>query len=319
MRPTRTEPWWASPLVWVEALVVANIAFLAVDITLAHAINAFAHWAEWIPIGFSLTATPLLLLAMRLGGVVPALAGEEPPGHKWRARIARWIGLAVGWGAVTVGVAGLIWHLKSDFFQHQTLKNLVYTAPFAAPLAYSGLGLLLILNRMVASESLDWARWVILLAAGGFAGNFALCLADHAQNGFFYPTEWIGVVSSAIAVGFLIGGFAHPESRPLITLNLAIMAGQVAVGGLGFVLHIRGSLANRVESLWDTIVYGAPMFAPLLFCDLALLATLGLWAQSRALARAEGGAFGADPALASSSGGAGRLGGWLADSGGRGL
>ncbi len=43
----------------------------------------------------------------------------------------------------------MIWHLRGDFFQEQTLKNLVYTAPFAAPLAYTGLGLLLILDRMV--------------------------------------------------------------------------------------------------------------------------------------------------------------------------
>ena len=40
---------------------------------LAHAVNAFEHRAEWIPIVFSVAATFLLLLAIALGGSEPAL------------------------------------------------------------------------------------------------------------------------------------------------------------------------------------------------------------------------------------------------------
>src|SRR3954454_21361988 len=69
-----------------------------------------------------------------VGGLRPALAGEGPP----RRRLARALGLAVGWGAVAVGVAGLLYHLDSAFFDELTLKNLVYTSPFAAPLANTG-------------------------------------------------------------------------------------------------------------------------------------------------------------------------------------
>ena len=50
----------------VEWFVVANIAFLGVDIGLAHASNAFASRAEWAPVAFSLLAT-LLLLPMAFG------------------------------------------------------------------------------------------------------------------------------------------------------------------------------------------------------------------------------------------------------------
>jgi len=55
-RLLRGDQWWASPRLWVEWLLVANIAFLAVDISLAHAVNAFEHRAEWIPIFFSVAA-----------------------------------------------------------------------------------------------------------------------------------------------------------------------------------------------------------------------------------------------------------------------
>jgi hypothetical protein len=279
------EQWWASPALWVEWFLVANVAFLAIDIFLAHAVNEFANRAEWIPIGFSLAATVLLLCAIGLGRSPSALAADDRrAGVRWRTRLARWIGFAVGWSAIVVGVAGLLWHLQGDFFQQQTLKNLVYTAPFVAPLAYTGLGLLLILNRMVDSRSLEWWRWVVLLAAGGFAGNFVLSLADHAQNGFFYPTEWIGVIAAAIAVGFLVALVVVYDSRLLLLINLGLMVIQIAVGVLGFALHGLGNLHASGASVWDNFIFGAPLFAPLLFADLALLALLGLWAQARWLA-----------------------------------
>ncbi len=288
-RLLRGDDWWARPRLWVEWFLVANLAFLAVDISLAHAINTFEHRAEWIPIYFSIVATFLLLLALGMGGSEPALSARQttaPVG--WRKRSARWIGLLVGWGSIAVGVAGLVWHLRGDFFQEQTLKNLVYTAPFAAPLAYTGLGLLLVLDRMVDARSLEWSRWVTLLAAGGFFGNFVLSLGDHAQNGFFYPSEWIGVIAAAVAFGFLIAQVAVPDNRSLLITNLALMLIQIVVGLLGFVLHSRGNLDNLAGSLWDRFVYGAPVFAPLLFADLALLAVLGCWGQLRSMATAEG-------------------------------
>lgn len=276
------DDWWARPSLWVELFLVNNLAFLAVDIALAHAANAFEHPAEWIPIGFSVAATILLLVAMGLGGIDPgATGGKGPSRQQWRDRTARAIGLSVGWGSVLVGVAGLLWHLDGDFFQRQTLKNLVYTAPFVAPLAYAGLGLLLILDRMVEVKSAEWARWVILLAAGGFAGNYVLSLADHAQNGFYYPSEWIGVVAGAVATGFLIAGIVAYDNPGLLVVNLLLMIVQAAVGMLGFLLHVQGNLAHPAASPWDTLIFGPPIFAPLLFADLGLLAMLGLWALAR--------------------------------------
>jgi hypothetical protein len=279
-RLLHADAWWAGPQVWLEWFLMANLAFLAVDIAIAHAVNVFEHRAEWIPIGFSIFATLFLLATIALGGPTPALGSGPLAGQ---ARLARWLGMAIGWSSILVGVAGLLWHLNGAFFQEQTLKNLVYTAPFAAPLAYTGLGLLLLLNRIVEPRSREWFQWVLLLAAGGFAGNFVLSLADHAQNGFFFPSEWIGVVAGAVAVGFLVAGVIAPEARGLLAMNLAIMTVQIVVGLLGFFLHVRGNLNNLGGSILERFLYGAPAFAPLLFADLAVLAVLGLWAQARFL------------------------------------
>ena len=141
---------------------------------------------------------------------------------------------------------------------------------------------------MVDARSLEWSRWVILLAAGGFLGNFVLSLADHAQNGFFYPSEWIGVIAAAVAFGFLVAQVAVPDNPALLAMNLALMVVQIVVGLLGFALHARGNLSHQAGSPWDRFVYGAPIFAPLLFADLALLAVLGCWAQLRCLAADDG-------------------------------
>lgn len=252
------------PSAWAELFAIGNLGFLAVDILVAHATNRFEKPAEWIPFVFSLAAAPLLLVAF--------LGGDR--------LFARRLALTVGAIAILVGVAGLLLHLDSHFFREQTLKNLVYTAPFAAPLAYTGLGLLVLLNRMVDAESSEWAVWILVLALGGFIGNFVLSLADHAQNAFFRPIEWTAAGAAAFAVGFL-GVAAFVDRRaPFLRACAVLMGLEVLVGILGFYLHLRGSLGGTA-SLKERLIYGAPLFAPLLFANLAVLAAIGLYALGR--------------------------------------
>jgi hypothetical protein len=116
----------------------------------------------------------------------------------------------------------------------------------------------------------------MFLACGGFIGNFGLSLVDHAQNGFFYPTEWIPVVASAFAITFLMTSVVRGPDRKFDVWTGGVMMIQILVGVLGFYLHARGNLHSPFDSWWDKFIYGAPIFAPLLFANLALLALLGL-------------------------------------------
>jgi len=257
-----------SPWVVVEVFIFGNLAFLSADVYIAHSSNAFEQKAEWIPVFFSLAA-PALLLG------VAALSNASP-------RAARALAMFVGWTSLGVGIAGMLFHLQSHFFDEQTIHNLVYTAPFVAPLAYAGLGLLLILDRMVDSDSIEWAQWIVFLALGGFVGNFILSLADHAQNGFFNRMEWIPVASSAMAIGFLLVVVLQPANTRLCNIAWWILALQIAVGVAGFVFHLRANMQQGSSRLWDRFVYGAPIFAPLLFANLAILAAIGIWALQRA-------------------------------------
>jgi hypothetical protein len=257
--------WYQEPRLWLEAFVIVNLGFLSLDIYLAHSVNRFSHDAEYIPLWFSMAAAPLLLLGLLLGEC-----------WGWTA-VWRDVGYLVGWCAIAIGLVGVILHLDSRFFQERTIKSLVYAAPFAAPLAYTGLGLLLVMNRMVDRQSEDWPRWVLLMGLGGVVGNFIFSLTDHAQNGFFYKTEWIPVWSSALTVGFLATIFITPVTRRFLALCAIILAIQVAVGLFGFALHTRANLHGPSPDPFDNFVFGAPALAPMLFPNLALLCGLGLW------------------------------------------
>ena len=116
--------------------------------------------------------------------------------------------------------------------------------------------------------------------AGGFAGNFVLSLADHAQNGFFGPAEWVGVVAGAWAVGSLVAVLAVDDNRPLLWCWPARRDGHPGRRRSARFFRARAVRSRRHDrrALGRTFSNGAPVFAPLLFADLALLACLGLWA-----------------------------------------
>jgi hypothetical protein len=258
--------WARDPQLWVELFVTSNLLVLAGDIYIAHSVNQFHKAAEYIPLYFSIAA-PIAL------GLVIALRWIWGQQAAWRD-----VGYLVGWLSILVGLAGVLYHLESRFFLDRTLKSLTYAAPFAAPLSYTGLGFLLLVDRMVAARSADWARWVIALAMGGFLGNFVLTLTDHASNAFFAKTEWIPVISSAFATGFLLVPLLMNVTRRYLDLCLMVMIGQALVGVLGFWLHLEANLVGPGASLWDRLVNGAPPMAPLLFPNLVGLALIGLWA-----------------------------------------
>jgi len=259
--------------------VASNLGFLVLDVFLAHSINAFRHPAEWIPILYAAPAAAALGANLALRGPWGAdrSHGRGAGGDAWRAGVGRWVGVLVGWGGISVGVAGLLWHLDSGFFRETTLESLVYSAPFSAPLAFAGLGFLALLNRLVPPDGREWARWVLFLAWGGFVGCFALALGDHAQNGFFQPAEWIAVAAGAAAVAFLAIPLAARVPRSYLTALLGVLAAEAVIGGIGFALHLLPVAEGGEAPLLERILYGAPPFAPLLFADLALLGALAVW------------------------------------------
>jgi hypothetical protein len=128
---------------------------------------------------------------------------------------------------------------------------------------------------MLERRSTAWAQWVLFLALGGFVGNFVLSLLDHAQNGFFLTTEWIPVTASALAIGTLSVALAKPRDRAYLLFVGLVLALQVVVGLVGFALHVTASFGGAGGPR-ENFLYGPPIFSPLLFPNLALLAGISL-------------------------------------------
>ncbi len=256
--------WRARRAFLFEGFLAVNLAFLSLDILLAHATNGFARVEEWIPFGFSVLCALVLL-------PVTALA--------WRRNSLEWAnGLVIGFGIVSilVGLGGLVFHLECHFLREQTLKHLVYTAPFAAPLAYAGIGSLLVMNRQYARAE-GWALGVLFGALGGFFGNFVLALCDHAQNGFFRPVEWVAVAAPAFATGFLAALIlVGSASRTFVLWVAGILLVQGAVGTAGFAFHAWANLHGSAPDALSNFIHGAPAFAPLLFVNISILAGFGV-------------------------------------------
>ena len=265
---TQRSLWRGAEDLWLDAFIAFNFLCLTGDILLAHSENQFRHPGEYIPVFISPAAFALLLIAL-------LSRMRAPNSTAWTL-----LGHLAGWISILVGIAGVIYHLDSSFFADRTLKSLTYAAPFAAPLAYVGLGSLLVMNRMVKSHSQEWAQWVTFFALGGFAGNFALSLADHAVNGFYRPSEWIPVISSAVAVGFLLLLLIVPRNSnsSYLWTCAAVLLLQMAVGAAGFLLHLTADLHGPSTSLYQNIIHGAPPFAPLLLPNLAILGLIGILA-----------------------------------------
>jgi hypothetical protein len=254
---------WLRPGFLLEIFVLINLGFLTFDIYLAHSVNGFQRQAEYIPLYFSAFAPVVLLVG---------LVFQRKSPWVWKA-----LGYVVGAAAILIGLTGVVLHLDSSFFYERTIRSLTYSAPFAAPLAYTGLGLLLVLNRMLDAKSEEWARWVLFLALGGFIGNFVFSLTDHAGNGFFDRLEWVPVVASAIGVGFLATPLLADVSKQFLTLCVSVLLLEAGIGVWGFLLHAQRNLAGPSVHVFDNFIYGAPPMAPLLFPNLVFLGWLALW------------------------------------------
>ncbi len=100
---------------------------------------------------------------------------------------------------------------------------------------------------------------------------------SHYKNNFSYKVQWFPVAVAPVLIGASIAAI---RSRKVAhTLLPAVSALAAADGGIGFYYHARGVLrrpGGRKNLLYN-IVYGPPIFAPLLFgaCGmLGLLASL---------------------------------------------
>jgi hypothetical protein len=253
----------------LEIFLIFNLFFLTFDILIAHAVNSFQHEAEFVPLIFSFVGSIILAILF--------LYKNRWPGVSKNANIL------IGSISVFVGVLGLYFHLESSFLIDPNLKNLVYTAPVVAPLSYAGIGVLLIVNAVFSSKDVVWIKTTLVCGYLGLLGNFILSVCDHAQNDFFHLTEWIPVIASAAALALFAPLPMGKPNRGLVLCCEVVLLVQVLVGVIGFVFHLFANLASTGGKPVEAFVFGAPIFAPLLFINLAILLIFPLNSLAKAV------------------------------------
>ncbi len=132
-------------------------------------------------------------------------------------------------------------------------------------------------------ESISWEQDV---REGRFQRQLAVATAissvfsgfeawySHYKNNFRYKAQWTPVVLSPLLI---ITSLAAASSRKVAhTLLPALSVAALADGGVGFFYHVRG--VGRRPGGWKrplyNIVYGPPIFAPLLFAASGFLGVL---------------------------------------------
>lgn len=132
-------------------------------------------------------------------------------------------------------------------------------------------------------------RWSSELREGRFQKHLAMvtllgtffsgfeALYSHYKNNFRYKAQWTPVIISPLLIGAAAKAIRDPEAAR--TWLPAMSALAVADGLIGFFYHARGVLrraGGRKLTLYN-ILYGPPLFAPLLFAacgSVGLLASL---------------------------------------------
>lgn len=106
-----------------------------------------------------------------------------------------------------------------------------------------------------------------MLVAAGLSAIFSGVEASysHHKGGFRYRSQWWPVaLAPLLAIACAIG---LRDRRFAVTIVPALSAAAVAVAGIGFFYHVRGVLRRPGGARYFlyNVIYGPPVFAPLLF------------------------------------------------------
>jgi hypothetical protein len=272
---------------WMLLMAAMNEFILGVDTYLAHSISGTIRSGEWVPIIFGPIAGLLLFAA----GLI-ALR---------RRILANLIASGVFMASVVVGILGSYFHLQRIILtgapvgEQLTAQLIVFGPPVLGPLTFAlvailGIsaawqeappdsGRLHLFGKLRLQMPLSKTRAYFFLVAVFVLVTLLSSVIDHAKTNFENTWLWIPTIvgSFAVLVTTAMGAYARLDRGDLITY-LAAMALLVVVGLVGAVLHIQHNLVGQGTIVDERFIRGAPLLAPLLYANMALLGVIVLLA-----------------------------------------
>jgi hypothetical protein len=127
------------------------------------------------------------------------------------------------------------------------------------------------------TQDLREGRFQKHLAASTAAWSFFSgieALYSHYKNNFRYRMQWTPVVIAALLTGAGLGAVKSPRIARTLLPAASLLA--LADGSVGFVYHARGVLRRPggLKLPFYNVMYGPPIFAPLLFAACGFLGAL---------------------------------------------
>ena len=266
-------------------MAAVNLIFLGIDTYLAHLISGTIRPNEWIPVIFGLSA-----------GVVMLVAGLIAIRNR---RLANWLATLVLLASIGVGLLGAYFHMvrailpTAELSDRVSIDLLVWAPPILGPLTFALVGVLGISAAWVESPpdsgvlALSSKRRVHLpfsktrayffwVSMGSLATVISSVL-DHARTGFSNPWLWVptavGVFATTVALA--LGAIDDP-ARTDLRVYLAGMLLMILVGLVGAALHVEVDMTTMNVLVFERFVRGAPVLAPLLFCNMGALGLIVL-------------------------------------------
>lgn len=263
------------------SLMAGGSSVLAgLEVAYEHYRGSYGQKIMWTPVGLS-----------------GAMAGAGVLGffNRWAARvILRWVSLAtildclIGFGFHVRGIA------RKPGGWRMPVANIVMGPPIFAPLLFgvsAYLGLIASWLRPEEAPVIDllpgkdgtWSadvregRFQKHLAAVTVLGTFFSgfeALYSHYKNNFKYKAQWTPVIIAPALMAAAAATIRSPKAARTFLPVMSVLA--IADGAVGFYYHARGVLRRPggIKKPIYNIIYGPPIFAPLLFAACGVLGLL---------------------------------------------
>jgi hypothetical protein len=266
-------------------MMALNELLLGAETYSAHIISGTIRGGEWVPIIYGPLAAALLLLAGLL------------------ARRRRTLGVIVAnvtfLSSAVVGFLGAYYHLHralqpfAPLGEQVSVPLLVWAPPILAPLTFALIGLLGISASWIEDPPdsgvlvipggrriafpFNKSRAFFLIVGMGNLATLISSVLDHARSNFSNPWVWVpltvGIFGTAVALTL---GFIKTPRRADLAVYLVAMLLMILTGMIGLLLHIRFDLTTQGAIVFERMIRGAPVMAPMLFADMGTIGLIAL-------------------------------------------